>query len=115
LDEALPVVNRGTSVFVSAAPLDDFDTLEARLNARFAALEADSAAFEERAENGFGRFDESADDASTREQGAIVIVSSSREPAAVTQPEGTTDVGTQAMLAQRARGGETIGLTPLIV
>jgi hypothetical protein len=102
----------GETVVVSAVSLGDFDDLEARLDARFAALQADFAAFEVRAENGFGRFDESADDASSREQGATVIVSSSRQPTAVTKPGDTTDAGTQAVLAQRARDGETIGAHP---
>jgi hypothetical protein len=111
-DEALPATSSGTTVIVSATPLGDFASLEERLDARFAALEADFAAFEARAQNGFGRFDESADDASSREQGASVIVSSSRQPAAVTQSEDTTDAGSQAILAQRARDGETIGAHP---
>jgi hypothetical protein len=112
LDGAPLVVSRGTTVVVSATPLDDFDSLEARLDARFAALEAQFAAFEVRAQNGFGRFDESADDASSQGQGATVIVSCSRQPAAVTQPGNSTDPGTQAMLAQRARGGQTIRANP---
>jgi hypothetical protein len=99
-------------VVVSVAPLGDFADLEARLDARFAALEADFAAFEEQAQNGFGRFDESGDDASSRGQGATVIVSSSRQPAAVTKPGDTTDTGAQAVLAQRARDGATIGAHP---
>jgi hypothetical protein len=40
----------------SAAQLDDFDDLEARLDAQFAALKGHFAAFEARPENGFGRF-----------------------------------------------------------
>jgi hypothetical protein len=112
-DEAPVVSGDGTVVVVSATPLGDFASLEERLDARFAALEADFAAFEERAQNGFGRFDESGDGASSGEQGASVIVSSSsRQPAAVTQSEDTTDAGSQALLAQRARDGETIGAHP---
>jgi hypothetical protein len=111
-DGTPPTASHGTTVVVSATPLDDFKTLEARLDARFAALEADFAAFEVRAQNGFGRFDESGDGASRREQGASVIVSSSRQPATVTQPGDTTDAGSPAVLAQRARDGETIGAHP---
>jgi hypothetical protein len=107
-DESPPTTSGGTTVVVSATPLGDFASLEERLDARFAALEADFAAFEERAQNGFGRFDESGDGASSGEQGATVIVSSARQPAAVTQPEDTIDAVTQAVLAQRARDGETI-------
>ena len=111
-DASPPTTTDGTTVVVSAAPLGDFASLEERLDARFAALEADFAAFEVRAQNGFGRFEESADDASSREQGATVIVSSSRPPAAVTKPGDTTDAGTPAVLAQRVRDGETIGAHP---
>jgi hypothetical protein len=111
-DEAPPTTTEGTRVIVSATPLDDFASLEERLDAHFAALEADFAAFEARAQNGFGRFEESADDAASSEQGATVLVSSSRQPAAITQPGDTTDAGTQAVLAQRARDGETIGAHP---
>jgi hypothetical protein len=111
-NESPPTTSGGTMVVVSAAPLADFASLEERLDARFAALEADFAAFEVRAENGFRRFEDSADDASRREQGATVIVSSARQPAAVTNPGDTTDAGTQAVLAQRARDGETIGAHP---
>jgi hypothetical protein len=110
--EAPVVSGDGTVVVVSTTPLDDFASLEERLDARFAALEADFAAFEVRAQNGFGRFDESGDGASSREQGATVIVSSSRQPAAVTQSEDTANNGTPAVLAQRARDGETIGAHP---
>lgn len=58
----MPDLPAGTVTFLftniegNTAPLGDFTDLEARLDARFAALEADFAAFEERAENGFGRF-----------------------------------------------------------
>jgi hypothetical protein len=111
-NESPPTTTDGATVVVSTAPLGDFDDLEARLDARFAALEADFAAFEVRAQNGFGRFEESADDASSREQGATVIVSSSRQPAAVSQPGDTTDASARAVLAQRARDGATIGPHP---
>jgi hypothetical protein len=111
-DGSPPTTSDGTTVVVSAAPLADFASLEERLDARFAALEADFAAFEARAQNGFGRFDEFADGASRGEQGATVIVSSSRQPVAVTQSEDTSDAITQVVLAQRARDGETIGAHP---
>jgi hypothetical protein len=111
-DESPPLTSGGTTVVVSAAPLGDFADLEARLDARFAALEADFAAFEARAQNGFGRFEESGDDALADGQSPTVVVSTSRQPAAVTQPGDTTDAGTQAMLAQRALGGETIRAHP---
>src|SRR5215216_2452471 len=54
--QAPPITGGSTTVFVSATPLNDFDTLEARLDARFAALEAQFAVFEACAQNGFGRF-----------------------------------------------------------
>ena len=41
-----------------------------------------------------------------------MVVSTSRQPTEVTQPGDTTDAGTQAVLAQRARDGETIGAHP---
>jgi hypothetical protein len=105
---ASPVTSRGTNVFVSAMPLGDFGQLEARLNARFAALEADFAAFEVRAQNEFGRFEESEDDAIVEVRGPSVIVSSFCQPAEMAQPIDATSASTQAMHAQRSRGGVTI-------
>jgi hypothetical protein len=105
------VSRRETSVFVSATPLDDFDSLEARLDARFAALEADFAAFEVRAENGFGRFDGSADDVLAQGRGPSVLVMSPQS-AGITQRLENTNTGAQAVRAQSARSGETIGVSP---
>ena len=45
---------RGTTVVVSAGALGTGETLEVRLDARFAATEAEFAAFEVRGANGFG-------------------------------------------------------------
>lgn len=109
LDGTLPVPSTGTTVVVSAAPLADFASLEARLDARFAALKAQFAAFELRAQNGFGRFDKSGGDVASGGQGATVIVSTSRLPAAMTQPLDNANTTAQAVRAQAARDGETVG------
>jgi hypothetical protein len=53
---------RGTTVVVSAGALGTGETLEVRLDARFAATEAEFAAFEVRGANGFGRFPKSGDE-----------------------------------------------------
>ena len=50
LDGPATGTRSGTTVVVSAAPLDDVDDLGVRLDARFAALEAPFAAFEVRAQ-----------------------------------------------------------------
>ena len=47
-------------------PLDDFADLETRRNDRFAAPDPEFAGFVGRTANGFGRFNESGDLASTR-------------------------------------------------
>jgi class 3 adenylate cyclase len=62
LERIMPDLPSGTVTFLftdiegSTASLGDFADLEARLDARFAALQADFAAFGEGAKNGFGRF-----------------------------------------------------------
>ena len=104
-----PSTSSGTTVVVSAAPLGDFADLEARLDARFAALEADFATFEARAQNGFGRFEESGNDALADGQSPTVVVSTSRQPTVMMQPGDSADAGTQAVLAQRAGWGDDQG------
>jgi hypothetical protein len=107
LDGVPSVTSGGTTVVVSVIPLDDFDDLEARLDARFTALEAEFAAFEVRAENGFGRFDESANGAVADGGGSSVVVTS-RQPAGTTERADDTNASTQVMHAQRARNGVTV-------
>ena len=77
--------------------------MEARLDARFAALEANFAAFEVRAQNGFGRFSESGDDASNEAQGSNLVVSTPQRPV------DNSNVINQVVLTQHARAGEMIG------
>jgi hypothetical protein len=103
LDGGVPT-SGGTNVVVSVTPLHDFDDLEARLDARFAALETQFAAFVVRAENGFGRFEESADDALVQRRSASVELTS-HLTAGMTRRAERVDAGPQATLAQRARDG----------
>ena len=74
----------------STAPLADCDELEGRLDARFAALEPEFAAFTVRAQNGPGRFEEPGGDAPTVGQVPTVIVA--------------------ALRLQTARDGENVGV-----
>jgi hypothetical protein len=113
LDAPTAGTRSGTTVVVSAAPLADFDDLGVRLDARFADLEAEFAAFEVRAQNGFGQFDKSGGDAASGGQGATVMVSRSRLPAAMTQPLDDATTTAQAARAQTARDGETVGGTSI--
>jgi hypothetical protein len=105
LDGPAAGTRSGTTVVVSAAPLDDVDDLGVRLDARFADLEAQFAAFEVRAQNGFGHFAESGDDGPREGDGGTVIVSTARPSATMTQPADTTTVGDQAVRLQTARQG----------
>ena len=107
VDGSPPGTSDGTTIVVIAAPLDDFASLEARLSAQFATLEADFAAFEARAQNGFGRFDESGDDTSVETQGPTVDVTALRRPAEMMKPTETTDVGEHVVRLQTAHVEET--------
>ncbi len=83
--DGVPPDTRGTTVVVSAGALGTGETLEVRLDARFAAMEAEFAAFEVRAANGFGRFPESGDEVASGTQEPTVVVSASQQPIAMTQ------------------------------
>lgn len=76
--------------------------LEDRLEARFAALEAEFAQFEARAENGFGRFPESGDDRTSEDAGSSTTVTTAQKPVATTErtPAPTLD---QTSLSQTVR------------
>jgi hypothetical protein len=78
--DGTPADTEGSAVIVSTRALGTGESLEARLDARFAALEAQFAAFEERAQNGFGRFPESRNEATAGGQATTVIDSASQQP-----------------------------------
>jgi hypothetical protein len=82
--DGVPPEARDSTVIVRTGALGTGETLEARLVARFAALEAQFAAFEVRAANGFGRFPES-DEEAAGGQAATVVVSTSQEPITANQ------------------------------
>ena len=104
LDRSPPVTSRGPHVVVSAVPLGTGETLEARLEVRFAALEAQFAAFEVRAENGFGRFPDSEDDTTAGGQASTVDVSTSQRPIAIVQRSRANDER-PVVRAQQAKDG----------
>jgi hypothetical protein len=85
--------------------LDSGQTLEARLEARFAALEAQFTAFEVRAGNGFGMFPESGDDATSGDQAGNPVVSTSQQPITTTQHPGAND-DSPIVRAQKAKVGK---------
>jgi hypothetical protein len=84
LDGVPPDVGE-SSVVVSTGALGNGQTFEARLTARFAALEAQFAAFKARAANGFGRFPDSGDDTASAGQAASARVSIAQEPVVMAQ------------------------------
>ena len=88
LDGVPPEADGGTAV-VRPVAFDPAQTLEARLETRFAALEAQFAAFEARAANGFGMFPESGDGATAEGQASSVDVSAFQRPIRMTQRTGT--------------------------
>ena len=104
-----PVSYGGTTVVVSATALDDFVTLEERLDAYFAELEARFAAFEARAQNGFGRFDESGGNAASIGQGTNALASISRRPRVLMHPGHNSNGSNEAVLTQNARAEEMTG------
>jgi hypothetical protein len=77
-------------------------SLEARLRARFAALEAQFAAFEERAENGFGMFPDSEGEALATGQATTVVVSTAQQLIAENQRTTVSD-GSPIVRAQKAK------------
>ena len=95
----------GGTIVVSTVALGTGETLEARLDAHFAALEAQFAAFEVRAANGFGRFPDSEDDATAGGQGSTVVVSTSQQPVAVAQRAIAKD-DSPIVRAQKAKAGK---------
>ena len=72
-------------------------------------LEAQFAAFEVRAVNGFGMFDESGDAATAAGPATAVDVSISQEPTAVAQRSAITTVVNQSALAQKPHGAKEVG------
>jgi len=84
-DRSAPVTSRAPVVVVSTGARGPGETLEDRLEVRFAALEAQFDAFEVRAANGFGRFLEPGEHVTAREQAIIVIGSTSQRPIIMTQ------------------------------
>ena len=106
--DGVPPASGGSTVVVSTGALGTGETLEARLEARlvarFAALEAQFAAFEVRAANGFGRFPESGDEAEDGGLATTVSVSSSQQPTAVAQRARAKD-DNPIIRAQKAKDG----------
>jgi len=100
--DGVPPETRGNTIFVGTVPLGSGQTLEARLDARFAALEAQFAAFEERAANGFGMFPDSEDEAPAADQTTTVIVSTAQKPIAENQWSTLSD-GSPIVRAQKAK------------
>jgi len=103
--DGVPPETRGDTVIVNTVPLGSGQTLGARLAAPFAALEAQFAAFEARAANGFGRFPDSGDDATSGGQAATVVVSTSQQPVTMTQRTGANGES-PIVRAQKAKVGK---------
>ena len=101
----VPPETRDNTPIVSTVPLDSGQTLKARLEARFAALEAHFTAFEARAGNGFGMFPESGDDATSGGQAANVVVSTSQQPITMTQRTNANN-DSPIVRAQKAKVGK---------
>jgi hypothetical protein len=81
-----PTPAAGTRVITIAAPLGTGQTLDDQLNARFAALEAQFAAFAQRAQNGFGALPPSTGQTSGAGTGSTtpVVVSTGKAPSVST-------------------------------
>jgi hypothetical protein len=102
----------GTGVFVRAGSLGTGEELEAALDARFAELEADFAAFEARATNGFGAFSvatgETASGGAETPRVTVSTAQSAADPASSSfvdeQPAAKERV--QAVRAQKAGNAE---------
>jgi len=103
--DGVPAAARDNTVDVSPVAIGTSQTLEARLEARFATLEAQFAAFETRAANGFGMFPESGIDATAEGQKPTVMVSTSQQPITMTQRPGA-NADNPIVQAQKANGGE---------
>ena len=103
--DGAPPETRGNTPTVSTVPLDSGQTLEARLEARFATLEAQFAAFEVHAANGFGRFPDSGDGAPSGGQAANVVVSTSQQSVTMTQRDNANN-GSPIVRAQKAKVGK---------
>jgi hypothetical protein len=103
--DGVPAETRDRAVTVSPVAVGAGQTLEARLEAQFAALEAQFALFEARAANGFGRFPDSGDDATSRGQAAIVVVSISENPITLTQRPRAND-DSPIVRTQKAKAGK---------
>ena len=99
LDGAPPDTSADIVISVASAP---GQSLEARLEARFAALEDQFAAFEDRAANGFGMFPDSEDEAPAAGQATTVVVSTSQKPSAENQRTTVSD-GSPIVRAQKAK------------
>jgi len=103
--DGTPADTEGSAVIVSTGALGTGESLEARLDARFAALEAQFAAFEERAQNGFGRFPESRNEATAGGQATTVIDSASQQPVTMIQ-RTTGHEDSPVIRAQKAKDGK---------
>jgi hypothetical protein len=78
--DGVPLETRDGRVIVSTGTPGASETLGVRLEARFALLEAQFAAFEARAANGFGMFAASGDETTTGGQATAVGVSTFQQP-----------------------------------
>jgi hypothetical protein len=105
LDRSPPVTSRDPTVVVSTGARSTGETLEARLEARFAALETQFAAFEVRAANGFGRFPYGGGEAIAGGQAITVGVSTSRQSIAMPQRTSADD-DSPITRAQKATDGK---------
>ncbi len=105
LDQSPPVTSRGPNVVVGTGSLGTGETLEARLEARFATLEAQFAAFEARAANGFGRFPQFRDEATAGGQAIAIVGSTSRQSITLTQRPSADDAS-PIVRAQKAKDGD---------
>ncbi len=102
--DGVPPDTSGSSGAVGTVAIGPGETLETRLEARFAALEAQFAEFEVRAANGFGMFPESADEATAGGQVTTVGVSNPQQPTAIAQrARGNTE--NPIIRAQTAKDG----------
>jgi len=102
--DGVPTEADGSMVIVNTGAIDTGQTLEARLETRFAALEAQFAAFEVRAANGFGRFPESGNEVSAGEQAATVSVSTLQQPITTAQRARASEGPT--IRVQKAKDGK---------
>ena len=100
--DGTPGDTEGSAVIVSTGALGTGESLEARLEARFAVLEAQFAAFEERATNGFGRFPESGDEVTAGRPSTTVIDSASQQPITMSQ-RTTAHADSPVIRAQKAK------------